>query len=375
MNELFSLCPQPPNWNPDWQAIHERFPWIQRMVGVMQDEINHGEGDVWIHVRLVCEALISSESWRALPEPERHILFAAVLLHDVAKPECRREEPDGHISFRGHSRRGAVLARQILWRLQVPFAMREQICNLVRYHQIPFFYIERNDQQSLALEMSQSVRCRHLATLAEADAVGRICQDRNRLLENTALFAESCREMSCLDKPYVFPSDHTRFVYFRQPGRFSDAEVHDDSRCDVVLMSGLPASGKDTWVKENLADWPCVSLDDLREELDIDPGKAQGEIIHAARDRAKELLRSGTAFVWNATNLSRQIRGMVLKLLTDYKARIRIVYIETDEDTLRQRNHDRSRSVPTAVIDKCLDKWEVPDLTEAHAVQWVVSHS
>jgi hypothetical protein len=35
-------------------------------------------------------------------------------LHDVAKLACTRTDPDGRISFRGHSRRGALLAHEEL---------------------------------------------------------------------------------------------------------------------------------------------------------------------------------------------------------------------------------------------------------------------
>ena len=98
--------PAPPGWRMDWCALDERFRWIQAMHGCPQDPAYRGEGDVWVHVRMVCEALAALETWRSLPTAEREIVFAAALLHDVAKPSCTRHE-DSRITSRGHSARGA----------------------------------------------------------------------------------------------------------------------------------------------------------------------------------------------------------------------------------------------------------------------------
>ena len=76
--------------------------------------------------------------------------------------------------------------------------------------------------------------------------------------------------------------------------------------------------------------------------------------------------------MWNATNISRQLRGLTLSLLGDYKARIRIVYVEPSPDVLFAQNKSRQARVPEKVIRRMMHKWEVPDLTEAHQVDYVV---
>ena len=86
----------------DWDEITDLYPWIREMRGCPQDPRYHAEGDVWIHVRLVCEALTGLSGWQALSRQKRECVFWGALLHDVAKPVCTRQEPDGRITSRGH---------------------------------------------------------------------------------------------------------------------------------------------------------------------------------------------------------------------------------------------------------------------------------
>jgi predicted kinase len=110
----------------------------------------------------------------------------------------------------------------------------------------------------------------------------------------------------------------------------------------------------------------------VRGELDVDPADAQGQVINRAREQARGYLRQGQSFVWNATNLSRQLRGQCIQLFADYHARIRIVYVEAAEERLLRQNRQRQIPVPESVLERLLDRWEVPDPTEAHRVEWVV---
>jgi len=356
-----------------WDEL-QAFAWVRALEGCPQDPVHHAEGNVWIHTRMVLETLLAMPAWRALPEEEQRIVYVACLMHDVAKPATTRREDDGRVTAKGHSRAGELLARRLLWELGAPFALREHVAALIRHHQIPFYLIEREDAQRLAAEISLSTRCDWLALVAEADIRGRVCADMQRIADNIELFREFCRDEGCLSGPRRFASDHTRFVYFQTPaaGRHPDVEAYDDTRAEMVLMSGLPGAGKDTFVREHFATFPVVSLDELREELDVEPGEAQGAVVQAARERGREHLRRGERFVWNATNLSRQRRGPIIDMAASYGARIHIVYLDVPVETLRAQNRARERVVPWSVIHRMSERWETPTLVEAHQVDYVV---
>ena len=370
MNSTFPPCPQPPDWKIDWSML-DTFSWINDLKGCPQHPVRHAEGDVWIHVHMVCEAMAALPAWRELPEHERQLLFAAALLHDVAKPVCTRVDAEGAISSRGHSWRGAVRARQILWRRGVPFADREQVAALVRHHLVPFFLADSENPRRHAIEVSQTARCDWLGILAESDARGRTCPDPDKLLTQISLFREHSAEAGCLTRPYSFASDHARFLYFRDAARQPDSPAHEEFACDVVLMSGLPGAGKDFWIRKN-ASAEVISLDALRHELGVAPSDPQGLVLNRAKELAREHLRAKRPFVWNATNLSRHVRGECVRLFHDYGARVRIVYVEANPERLFAQNRQRRKKVPESVIERLLDKWEVPDRTEAHQVDWII---
>jgi putative nucleotidyltransferase with HDIG domain len=367
---LDTLVPCAPGWSLDWQVISDSVAEVAALRDCPQDPVHHGEGDVWIHTRMVCEALIADAQWRALPADDRRTVFWTAVLHDIGKPATTRHE-DGRITSRGHSRRGENLARQLLWRLGCDILERERITALIAHHLVPFFLLERADPTRLVARISLGTRCDWLSLLARADARGRISPDVARLIDYVELFAEFARDAGCLAEPFSFASDHSRFVYFRKPDRDPRYEAYDDTEFTVTVMAGLPAAGKDTWIADHLPNLPVVSLDALRGELGVAPAKPQGAVIQAARDLARVHLRRGEAFVWNATNLSRQIRGNCIDLLADYNARVRVVHLEAPPDVLETRNRQRQSRVPDKAIARMLERWEAPDLTEAHEVEMV----
>ena len=362
-------CPSRPDFRVSWQVLDEQFEWIRAMKNCPQDPIFHGEGDVWIHVRMVCEALAGLKEWRDLSDTDRELLFAAALLHDVAKPACTRHE-DGRITSRGHSQRGAIQTRRILWESGADFEAREQVCALVRYHQTPFYLINRTDSLRMAILISQTARCDLLTILAKADALGRECKDKADLLVRIDLFREFCSEQQCLDHPRAFASDLSRFQYFRAEDRDPNYRAHDESKCEVIVMSGLPGAGKDTWVRRHAAHLQQISLDAIRQEIGAEPTGNQGVVIQIARERARALLRQGEGFVWNATNLSREIRSQLIDLFTAYQARTRIVYVETTRDRLFIQNQERPDVVPINAIERMMERWEIPDPVEAPCVEF-----
>jgi putative nucleotidyltransferase with HDIG domain len=71
------------------------------------------------------------------------VRFAA-LLHDAAKPQTRGERPGGGVTFIGHDRVGADLARDVLRRLRASERLASYVAALTRHHlELGFLVHER----------------------------------------------------------------------------------------------------------------------------------------------------------------------------------------------------------------------------------------
>jgi predicted kinase len=368
----FPHCPTLQDLKINWTEILADFPSLQPLANCKQNPIYHAEGNVWIHTQLVCEALVSLPAWQAMDATDRSILFAAALFYDIAKTASTQIDGEGKITAKRHSSLGTRMVRRIFQDLHTPFAIREVIVAIVEYGSLPLWFWDKDRPLKSVIRASQIVQCDWLALMAEADVRGRICADRERLLATIEFFREFCREHDLFDRPYPFASAHSRFLYFQKEDGEPTYAAYDDTRLEVILMCGLPGTGKDYWIEHHHPDLPMVSLDRLREEMGISPTDEQGTIVQAGKDLAKGYLKTATPFVWNATNIVKPIRSGLIRLFASYNARIQIVYLEVPIERVLQQNRDRDRFVPTAVIHRFRDRLEIPDITECHYLDCVV---
>lgn len=357
----------------DWQVMNQAYSWLSSLATTPQDPVYHGEGDVGTHTRMVLEALVQTDQWQKLPKTERGLLFWAALLHDIAKPVCTQIDPDGRIHSPNHTTRGEALSREILYKgvpEPVPFILREKIVKLVRFHSMPRWFMENNDPLKKIIRASQVVDLKHLTLLAEADVRGRLSDDVNDDLARIHLLAEYASEVGCYDRPYPFETDLARITYLNGSNSSPAYVPYDTTWGEVILMAGLPGSGKDTWIRGHAAHLPVISLDEIRSELGIGPQKNQGRVIQEAKARAKSLLRAKSSFVWNATNITSQIRAPLIDLFRSYGARVKIVYVEPPYAELTRQNENRTDPVPAQILLRLLRKLEVPGLIEANEVEY-----
>ena len=361
----------------DWNEIEASYNWFRDMKGVPQDEEWHSEGDVFTHTKMVVEALIALPEFKALSEQDKHILFASALLHDVEKRSTTTtEEIDGKIRIVSprHAKRGEFTTRKILYvDIPTPFHIREQIAKLVRLHGLPLWAIQKTDPSKEVINASLVVNTKHLSMLAKADILGRICQDQDEILLRIALFNELCIENDCFGKPRHFESNYGRYLYLNNTDNSPEYVPFDDLKFDVIVMCALPGAGKDTYIDRNLK-LPSLSLDDIRREHKIDPTdkKGNGKAIQLGKEKAKVYMRSKTSFVFNATNITSDMRSKWISLFVDYGACVKIYYLEVPYKQLLAQNHNREYKVPEKILLNLIGKLEIPVPKEAHEVIYEV---
>ena len=357
---------------------------IEKMSQTPQNPEFHGEGDVWSHTQMVCESLVNSPAWQALDSRRQKILYTAALLHDIGKTTCTREE-NGTIVSPNHSSAGEKIARKTLW---LDFGLcgtyesmrfRESVCSLIRHHSKPFHFYEVKEPERTVIvlathgELVQDFTNEMLGVLVEADMKGRITESIDDRLEHLYLFLETAKEAGCLSTPFPFPSPFSRYAYLSGRDVFPGQELYNDTWGSVIMLAGLPGTGKDTYIKKHYPDLPMVSLDNLRKKMGVSPTESQWKVANAAKEQAKDYLRKKQPFVWNATNITPFMREKQIGLFKNYNASVKIVYLETEWDTLLSRNKSRENPVPETAIESMAEKLIPPNLNEAHEVEWVVT--
>jgi predicted kinase len=361
----------------DWDDLANSYDWIADMKSVPQDPIWHAEGNVFIHTQMVVTQLIKLDEFQKLDEQEKHILVTAALFHDIEKRSTtKQEEINGQLRIVSpkHAKKGEFTTRTLLYKnFKTPFPIREQICKLVRLHGLPIWAITKKNPNKEVIYASTVLNTKYLYLLAKADILGRICNDQEEILLKIELFKELCLENDCFGKAKTFPSNYGRFLYFNKEESSPDYLPFDDLKCTVTLMCALPGSGKDHYINKYL-DLPVLSLDEIRRTHHIAPTdkKNNGKVIQLAKEKAKEFLRKRTSFVFNATNITTDMRTRWISLFTTYNARVKIVYIEVPFSLLKKQNANRQYALPQKVIDKLLLKLEMPTVREAHEIEFLV---
>lgn len=361
--------------NKNWQDLENQFTWVQDMRNVPQDARYHAEGDVAIHTQMVVNELVTLKSYQGKDLQMQEILWASALMHDIEKRSTTCIETDGSITSHGHARKGEGTVRQLLYcEIPTPFYIREIIAKIVRYHGLPLWILEKPNPQKALLQASLDVQLSLIADIAEADVKGRICADKDELLYRVALFREFATENDCLEQPKQFSSDLGKYLYFQKDDSFADYTPFDSTNNQVVMLSGLPGTGKDKFIATHYKDWEIISLDAIRRELKISPTdtKGTGQVVQMAKELAKKYLRSHTPFIWNATNITRSLRTPLIDLFSSYGAKVKIVYLEVPYKQLLEQNRNREYVVPESAIQKMVWKLEIPALWEAHEVEYVV---
>lgn len=361
--------------NKDWSSLERQFSWVADMQFVKQHKIHHAEGNVAIHTQMVLNELHKLSSFQNLSKLDKEILWAAALMHDIEKRSTSVDEGNGAISANGHARRGEYTVRTILYRdISTPFHIREQIASLVRFHGFPLWMMDKPNPLRKMLEINQRVNMQQLRILAEADVRGRICEDVDKVLETLEYFELFCKDHDCWGKKKEFETDTARYHYFNTESSYVNYVPFENFKCEVTMLSGLPGMGKDHYIQSLKSDITIVSLDAIRRKHKISPTdkSGNGRVVQMAKEEARSYLRKGQSFIWNATNITQQMRSQLIDLFVSYGAKVKIVYVEKPYDIWRNQNRNREHPLPENILDKLLFKLEIPQLTEAHEVVYVV---
>ncbi len=115
------------------EVFFEIIPALRGLKGCGQNSVCHCF-DVWVHTVTAVSCI------KPLPE-----LRMTMLLHDCAKPDCKKTDENGVDTFPGHAAAGEAIANEILKGLRYPNKFITDICTLIKYHDIEIEYMSDSD--------------------------------------------------------------------------------------------------------------------------------------------------------------------------------------------------------------------------------------
>ena len=140
----------------------------------------------------------------------------------------------------------------------------------------------------------------------------------------------------------------------------------------LYMMMGLPASGKSTWIKNNLVEGraavvsPDLVMTNPETGAYVWSPEACSQAWALSYRMAGALLSAGKDVVFDATFCSVISRSALLNLALGMGATVHGVYIKTSAKECKARNALRSvdRRVPEEVLTEMADTFEAPTAME-----------
>lgn len=139
---------------------------------------------------------------------------------------------------------------------------------------------------------------------------------------------------------------------------------------DLILLMGLPGSGKSTYATTLLTRYPNAALicpDTLREEVtgsESDLSRDGFIWTHLIPIRMNGAALNQRPIIFDATMVSRKARKPIIAHAKELGYRVAVHVVRTSFDECVKRNASRTRQVPVEVIERMRDRWADPTLDE-----------
>ena len=374
------------------------YPELQQFKVTIQDPEWHAEGDVYIHTLSVLNEL--ENFMDDCTNTEKKILRYAAAFHDYGKPRTtvsKIKNDKERIVAPYHEEVGSSLLFYAPKPPELEYNEWYQVINLIRYHDKPKKLIINNTEYYQYFNLARKCDLNLLYILEKADIKGRICSDFEEQDEILELFKMQVQEFQ-LDKPIDYLHLRKEFevledevqinkVFLKALHNFSTGKIKSiidelprsynyyKNNAHVTVYCGLSSSGKSTLINEQLKQrsYKLISLDDIRlqEFGSREDQRHNDEVRRIAHEQLKQHLRDGDYVIYDATNIKRDFRNKIISTCMNYDAFVNItIPSERDISTIIKDNRTRKYSVPEEVITKQYNGFELPDLDEAHCINY-----
>lgn len=133
----------------------------------------------------------------------------------------------------------------------------------------------------------------------------------------------------------------------------------------ILLLRGLPASGKSTYAKGLVSknhNWVRVNKDDLRAMMNNGEfsGKLEKQVVKTEREIAENALKIGKSVIVDDTNFNPTHEEFFRQLAKSYKAEFDVKFFNTPLEICMIRDNERPNGVGETVIRRMYNQYLKP---------------
>lgn len=345
----------------------------------------HIEGDCWSHTLLVYKQVMNMHWKLTVPDGDYletydyEVLLVSALCHDLGKPLAKViDEEQQKTKFHKHEQYSWLLSIPVVKKLvECDFLTKlqaEYVTKIVSLHSTLFDCLQNDEfSKKLAIEKYKDdpILLNYVKFMSIADAGGRFYLDNNKR-GDFAIFEDEIDE--CITSDELYSKELT---YYQQNS--------------LVLLVGLPCSGKDTFLKnmKEFDTYTVISRDDILMKYGKDNGLGveyseiwnnlkefdQEEIDRLLNEKFQDAARNCKDIVINMTNMSQKSRNRFTKnpLVKKYckEAYVFLVDLETLKERNKQRYNSTGKNIPESVFMSMTSRFKQPMLSEFDSVHTI----
>lgn len=144
----------------------------------------------------------------------------------------------------------------------------------------------------------------------------------------------------------------------------------------AIILCGVPTSGKSTWVKNNPG-YTVISSDNIIEKYASTIKSSYNEVfdnyitmaIDLMIDELCHAVGSNKDIICDQTHLTVKSRKKKLKMIPDRYEKIAVYFELSEEEMLkRNRNEDRTKTVPQRVLLQMFESYKRPTVEEGFSM-------